>query len=153
MAYSNNYSYAGGQPWGGYGNSQRAPYNPGYDRYNGSGMRSYSGAQQPRKRSGCKIRKVENGVIVSGWRVSRGQMFSLYARPFKGTKVIESKTGKKWANLFVTITNKTTLHVTNTSGLFDMQRERLYIKDHNLVANPRANNGGYFGKHISRQYR
>ena len=143
-----NYSYSGGRSYGGYGNTQRTLYN----RYSSNNGRSYRGSQQPRKRSGCGTKKVENGVVIWGWRVSQGQMFSMYARPYKNTKIRESKTGKKWANLFVTIINKTTGVVTNTSGLYDLQRERLYIKELNLVGNPRAPRGGYFGKHISKTY-
>ncbi|MGC3977855.1 MAG: hypothetical protein QM751_06215 [Paludibacteraceae bacterium] len=79
-------------------------------------------------------------------------MISLYARPYKGSKISESKSGKRWINLFVTLTNKTNGTITKTSGLYDFDRKRLYIKDFNLIANPYAPNGGYFGKHISKTY-
>lgn len=132
MYYKNNYS-SGSYP------RQYSNYS-GYNR------------PKPKKRSGCGMRKTENGVLIWGWRLSKGQMFSLYARPYKGTKIRESKSGKKWANLFVTITNKSTGVITNTSGLYDLNRERLYIKSLNQIANPRAPHGGYYGKHISKNY-
>ncbi len=150
MAY-NNYKYGGGQPYGGYGNSQRPPYNPSYNRYGNSGMRSYQGVQQSRKKSGCKIQMMDGSPIISGWKVSKGQMITLYARPYKGSKETTSKNGKNWINLFVTLVNKTTMQETKTSGLFDLDKKKLYIKDFNLIATSNGQ-GGYFGKHISKTY-
>ena len=58
--------------------------------------------REVKKHSGCSVTKTESGdFIVSGWKVSRGQMISLYGRPYKGTKEVTSKEGKKWQNLFV----------------------------------------------------
>ena len=79
-------------------------------------------------------------------------MVKLYARPYKGTKIITSKSGKRWANLFVTLTNTNTLVKTNMSGLLNLDNKKLYISEMNLVANPKAPNGGYFGKQISKVY-
>ena len=127
--------------------SNSRSYNQGY----GGG---YTPRQQaPKKRTGCSLKTMEDGSpIISGWRVSKGQMYSLYARPYKNTKKTKSKNGKEWMNLFVTIINKTTMQETSTSGMFDCDKKKLYIKDFNLIANPRAPRGGYFGKHISSNY-
>jgi len=38
-----------------------------------------------------------------------------------------------------------------TSGLLNLDNHKLYIKSFNLVANPKAPNGGYFGTHISKK--
>lgn len=103
--------------------------------------------KQPNKRSGAKFQVLEGANIVSAWRVQKGQMFSLYARPYKKTKRIESKNGKEWVNLFVTITNRSTLQVAKTSGLLDVQGKRLYIKEFNLIVT-KGGRGGYFGRHL-----
>ena len=105
------------------------------------------------KHSGCTMKMIDGKTpIISGWKSQSNGMLQLYARPYSGTKITESKTGKTWCNLFVTITNKLTMSVTKTSGLLDMDENKLYIKEFNLIANPKAPNGGYFGKHISSKY-
>lgn len=139
MAYGNSYSYNRGYSNSNYG---RAPYNSYQNR-----------PAQPRKKSGCTLRIMSDGSpILSGWKAGRTGMLSLYARPYKGTKKIVSKSGKEWLNLFVTITNRNTMQVQKTSGLFNKQNGKLYIKELNLIANPKAPRGGYFGKHLSRTY-
>lgn len=37
-------------------------------------------------------------------------------------------------------------------GLMDVQNHKVYIKDWNWIINPKASNGGYIGKHISKNY-
>lgn len=108
---------------------------------------------QVKKHSGCTVTKTEDGAaIVTGWKASKGVLLSLYARPYKGTKTVVSKEGKKWQNLFVTIINKSNMQITKCSGLFDCDTKKLYIKELNLIANPKGGKGGYFGKHISSSY-
>jgi hypothetical protein len=108
---------------------------------------------RPKKHSGCSIKQNEDGTYcVSGWKLADGCMVKLYARPYKGTKITTSKSGKRWANLFVTLTNTNTLVKTNMSGLLNLDNKKLYISEMNLVANPKAPNGGYFGKQISKVY-
>jgi hypothetical protein len=115
--------------------------------------RGYSNNQRPKKHSGCSVKQNEDGsYCVSGWKLAGGDMVKLYARPYKGTKVTTSKNGKRWANLFVTLTNTNTLVQSNYSGLFNLDNKKLYISELNLVANPKAPNGGYFGKQISKVY-
>lgn len=131
----------------------RGSYNPQQARqFNGYAPAPYSANhQQPKKRSGAKFTKCEGGiVVVSAWKVSKGQMITMYARPYAKTKVTESKSGTKWANLFVTITNKTTMQITNCSGLLDVAGNRLYISDFNLIAT-KGGKGGYFGRHLGGQ--
>jgi hypothetical protein len=139
--YSNNSggynrpSYSG---YGGYGQS-------GSNGYSGRG--SYGGSSRPqKKRSGAKFIRLEDGkMCVSAWRVSKGQLLVLYARPYSKTDTVESQSGKHWQNLFCTITNRTTLQVTKCSGLLDVDGCRLYIKELNLIAT-KGGQGGYFGR-------
>lgn len=139
----NNYGYSRQ----GYGyNRQSSGYNrsSGYSNYQGGG---YQQQQQVRKRSGAKIQFKDGAPIVSAWKKNRQGFYVLYARPYKNTKISESKNGKTWANLFVTITNRTTMEVRNYSGLFDMDKKRLYIKDLNMIVTT-GGSGGYWGRHL-----
>ncbi len=108
-----------------------------------------------KKRSGCRIvMKDKNTPILFGWRKKyKGAFFTFYARPYEKSKITTSKTGKTWINLFVTITNRNTFEVVKTSGLFCFETQRMYLKELNIIANPKANDGGYFGKHISKNYK
>lgn len=100
-----------------------------------------------KKRSGAKIQLKEGAPIVSAWKKNRMGFYVLYARPYKNTKVTTSQNGKEWANLFVTITNQTTMETRSYSGMFDMSRKRLYIKELNMIVTT-GGNGGYWGKHL-----
>ena len=141
MSYNNNYQNRGYNRGGGYGSGS----------YRNRGYQS-GGNRQSKKHSGCQLKTMEDGApVISGWNYSRrGGMVHLYARPYKGTKKSTSKSGKSWMNLFVTITNTSTKVQSNYSGLFDVDSKKMYIKDLNMIANPKAPHGGYFGKHISK---
>ena len=124
-------------------NSRENSYDRGYSSRN----------NRPPKHSGCSSRMLDDGsIILWGWRLVDGAMVKMYARPYKKSQLRTSKTGKDWVNLFVTLTNTKTMQVTKTGGLVNMANHKLYINELNLVANPKAPNGGYFGKHISKTY-
>lgn len=134
------------------------PYkNPNYDFPMNTGGMRFNPQQPIKKRSGCRIRVSKydkNQYFISGWKYSKnlGGIISFSAAPYSKTKTTTSETGKEWSNYLV----KMTLPDMSTklvSGLFDHDNHKLYIKDLNLIANPKANNGGYFGKHISKNYR
>jgi hypothetical protein len=153
----------------GYDNGYNQQFNGGYvDRFNRG---SYSGSfrgnrggynggnhqsnnRVVKKHSGCRqgIDKKSNPYLI-GWNASRRRgMISFIAAPFSGTKEVKSKSGKTWQNWFVKITFKDSGEVKNFSGLYNVSNHKLYIKELNLVANPSAPGGGYFGKHISKVY-
>lgn len=137
----------------------RSYNNNGYNYNNGSG-RSYNNSYRsssnsynhsPRKKSGCKIGTDKNGgLYISAWRVNKTGLYSLYARAYKKTRESVSDKGTHWLNLFVTITNKSTNTITNHSGMYDINRKRLYLKELNLICTTNGQ-GGYFGKHISKR--
>lgn len=140
--YVNSYYY-------GYGNGNAYSR----QRYGGRGYSSYNGVYrqnnlgQQKKRSGAKIQFKDGAPIVSAWKKNRMGFYVLYARPYKNTKVTTSQNGKEWANLFVTITNQTTMETRSYSGMFDMSRKRLYIKELNMIVTT-GGSGGYWGKHL-----
>lgn len=110
------------------------------------------------KHSGCSMKVCKDGetIVLSGWKIMNKCLVQMYARPYKGTKTVQSSDpkskGYNWQNLFVTLTNTKTGDIKKLSGLFCEETKKLYIKELNMVANPKAPNGGYFGKHISKQY-
>ncbi len=154
MAYNNNYRYnQQGYSRNNNGFQSSQSFGNGYHRpsygNNYGGGHNYQQQQQPKKKSGCKFTTKDGIIFVSAWKVQKGQLITMYARPYKNTKRVESKNGKEWLNYFVTITNKTTLQQTNTSAMFCPAEKRLFIKEFNLIAT-NGGRGGYFGKHISK---
>lgn len=125
-------------------------YTPQRQSYYNSG-RTYGGGyqkKQVRKRSGAKIKMIEGSPFISAWRKNRSGFYTLYARPCKNTKERKSENGKVWLNLFVTITNQTSMQTNNCSALYDVERRRLYLKDFNQIVTTNGS-GGYWGVHIS----
>lgn len=123
----------------------------------GLGRNDYQRMQNVvKKRSGCRIRasKYEKDqYFLSGWKYSKALngIISFKSAPYSKTKTTTSETGKEWSNYLVTMTMPD-MTKKLVSGLFDHSNHKLYIKELNLIANPKAPNGGYFGKHISRNY-
>lgn len=114
--------------------------------------RNYGNRRQPKKHSGAKLTVMQKGKhkgqqCIVAWNYSRQRgLISVIAAPYKGTKEVKSKTGRKWQNWMVTIRNKRTMQETITSGLFDPASRKLIVNDLGMVMNPGAPNGGYFGK-------
>ena len=110
--------------------------------------------KKQKKHSGCRLRQLPDmkWPIIFGWMYKNGAIISLYATEYEKSHEKVSKTGKKWVNLFVRLTNKTTMHVEKMSGLMNLENHKLYIKDLNLIANPKAPNGGYFGVQLKKVY-
>lgn len=142
MAYNNRGGYTSGYNRNNQGYNGRQSFGGGYNQgYNN---------QQPKKKSGYKVKFIDGKPFISAWKkAGRGAILVAYARPYKNTKEKVSEQGKTWFNLFVTITNSQTAVVTKTSGMFCKEDKRLYIKDLNLIGST-AGRGGYFGKHISK---
>lgn len=115
--------------------------------------RGVNNPNQVRKRSGASFGILSKGTYegkpyVSAWKKNKMGFYVLYARPYEGTKIKENKDGsKRWMNLFVTIANRDTMQTVNTSGMYDVDAKRLYIKDYNQIVS-RGGKGGYWGIHI-----
>lgn len=138
----------------GYYNNYNGGYRGGYSGYSNRGFSNSSGGfrNRPiRKRSGCRVVERNNMVFVSAWRKNRDGFFKLYARPYSKTKAVQSERGTTWLNLFVTIVNVSTMTETKCSGMYDADKQRLYIKQFNLIASARGGAGGYFGRHLGKR--
>lgn len=123
-----------------------------YQSQNNPYARGGNNPNQIRKRSGATFGVIKEGdnkgkPYVSAWKKNKKGFYVLFARPYKKTRQTESSNGKRWQNLFVTITNRDTMQTVNTSGMYDVDAKRLYIKDYNQIVS-RGGKGGYWGIHI-----
>jgi len=118
-------------------------------RQNNNQNRGYQNNQPQKKHSGCK-EVYKDGVFayMNGWNYSkqRGLISFLAIKSKNSGEVHTSKSGKRWVQLFVRIFNKRTLQTVKCSGLYDLDTHKLILNEQGMVANPKAPNGGYFGK-------
>lgn len=164
MAYNNRWG-AGNGNYGNQGGRQRN-YNNGYQSNSrwGAGYGNAGGQarnQQVFKSSGFSVKIKEDGaVICSGWKKTRQGLVKLYARPSKGTHESKSeKSGKRWLNLFVTITNTGTAQVLKTSGMYDVAAKKLHIKEFGWIGTLNGSGHtrsgkmayGYLGRNVRRR--
>lgn len=113
--------------------------------------------RKPKKRSGAKFTAESKGSgkpCVHGWKYSRVHkgLLSFIAAPYYGTQERTSESGKCWQNWIMSVTHPDGEKKIYPC-LFDCENHKVYVKQMNWIANPKANNGGYFGKHISKDYR
>ncbi|MFW6015808.1 MAG: hypothetical protein ACOCRK_05175 [bacterium] len=107
---------------------------------------------QYKKKSGCKTSKIENGknkghISIHGWNKSKSRGFITFsAFPKKGAKKYpnENKT-RYWMPYLVEVKFHNTMETRLMNGLFDTTTYKLIIDEFQMVANPKAPNGGYFG--------
>ncbi len=116
----------------------------------------YSKDKQKKKRSGCKLHThygTEKGLFMTVWKFQNGKIWK--GKIFRSKKQIEnapvtSQSGKEWIS--VTLVMDAPMENTIiTYGLLNLANNKVYFKEWNMLANPNANNGGYFGKHISKK--
>ncbi len=86
------------------------------------------------------------------WKVQNGKMWK--GKIFRSKKQSEiapttSKSGKDWAS--VTLVMSAPMEKTVVQyGMLNLQNNKVYFKEWNMIANPNGGSGGYFGKHISK---
>ncbi|TYP98932.1 hypothetical protein C7447_102250 [Tenacibaculum adriaticum] len=120
-------------------------------------------------KSGCKIvepYKKGEGVFIVGFKLFDGVMRNVKIFQTKNDRknyqgktvkaqissdIVKSGSGKKWVQVTMTMEApfKETLFA---NGLMDLSNHKVYFKDLNWIVNPKASNGGYIGKHISKNY-
>lgn len=126
-------------------------YNRGYNNNNRN-----QGNQEQRKRSGCKhgIGRTEGKPWVSGWNKSAAGYMKFLAFPYKGqqskTKEVISRSGKVWENWMARITYPDR-HTALMPVLREVHTNRIIFRDINMIANPGAPNGGYWGRMIRKR--
>ena len=109
-----------------------------------------------KKRSGCKWKNTtRNGKpCITAWKydAQKKGIISVLVAPYKKTKRRKSKAGITWENWIATITMPSGNKLVR-SCMVNMDNKKFYLQELNMMGNPRANNGGYFGTHIRRNYR
>lgn len=144
MQFGNNYNRPRGRDY----NSNNGG-NQGYT-YNRGGNTNYNN-QQPKKHSGCKTGTISKGEMqgetyVQGWNASkRFGMRTFLAVPYSKSKpVISEKSGRKWLNVMVKVSQQGTKDFI-VGGMMDMATRKVYISELRIVMNPNAPNKGYCG--------
>lgn len=112
---------------------------------NNSNNRSSGGSEK--KHSGCKAGFTKKGdPFTQGWNVSkRHGMMSFLAVPYKGSKLVTSKSGKRWLNVMVKVSPEKAQPFI-VSGMRNDDTGQVTIQELGMVMNPKAPNGGYCGK-------
>jgi hypothetical protein len=121
----------------------------GYEQ--GRGYTNQDDFKRPVKKSGCKVQdgytnksgEFVPGLLLTGWNKSQGRGFIKFIaaeRKGKGETKAANQTcfavkvqfsdGPKWFN-----------------GFYNSETKKMTIPDLEMVANPHAPNGGYFGKY------
>ena len=125
-----------------------------YPKKNNSKSNTY---ERKAKTSGCKLyQRVDNekGLFITVWKVLNGVMWKgkITMTPSqKKTGIRVSKTGKEWVSVLLEM-NAPMHNKVTTTGMLDISNNKAYFSDWNTIANPSASNGGYYGKHISKNY-
>ena len=106
-------------------------------------------------KSGAKLHDrfgSNKGLFMTVWKVDNGKMWK--GKIFRSDKQSKeaptvSQTGKEWCS--VTVVLDAPFEQTLVfSAVMNTQNHKVYIKQWNYMVNPSASNGGYFGKHISK---
>lgn len=123
----------------------------------------YKGAQswgvqrpQGKKRSGAKyIHTSKNGnPCITAWNASKSRgLLSILVAPYKGTKVVHSKSGREWHVWMASVIFKKTGQKSLSPVLVDAAKHSCTIKELGLTINPGAPNGGYCGTFVKRNNR
>lgn len=126
--------------------------------WSGGNSSHYPNAQeqvrQVKKHSGCTAGVIGKGEYqgkryLSGWKYSkRDGMVSFLAVPYNKSTEHRSETGKVWIPYMVKVQPKMQKEYI-VSGLYDVQTNRVIIKELGIVMNPKGGRGGYCGSFIN----
>jgi len=141
MAYNNGYSF---NSWGdGFSRAPRS--NRGYSGRRGYGNRG--NGRPAKKHSGARyIDSTKNGnPVITAWNYSRkAGLLSILIAPYKGSRIVQSKSGREWAVWMCSIEGKGVRD--HFPVLVEMRTKRAIIQNgYGWVVNPSAPNGGYCG--------
>lgn len=132
------------------------PINNGFSR---APYRQNQGSQrQKRKRSGATAGTTKTGKpYVRGWKATKMGVVSIIAGPYVAensqTRDLKpSKTGRIWQNWAAKVSAPFQPPVI-VGALYDTSNGKVRIPSMGIVISPRANNGGYMGKPMSKNMR
>ncbi|MFB6458025.1 hypothetical protein ACE38W_22325 [Chitinophaga sp. Hz27] len=112
-------------------------------------------SDKPRKKSGCRMRsgwtsrktgeRVDDNYIT-GWNKSMTRGFITFIASPRKERETASPHNEHWVVTVQFSTGKKTF-----TGFYNLNTKRLTIPDLQMVANPNAPNGGYFGTNRKRK--
>lgn len=117
--------------------------------------------ERPPKHSGCRYTQGRNGKpVLTGWNKRKSHFMTFVAtlnNPKNvarkdGSEIVNAK-GQVYARWTATITDHTSMSESTVSCLYNTKTGKLYMPSFNLVANPKAPNGGYWGRCVSKNKR
>lgn len=96
----------------------------------------------------------EKGLFIGAWKIMDGikaniKIFISDKQRQKG--ITKSKAGKRWIGCTMVVSRPGFNNVI-VNGTFNVDNNKAYFSDWNWICNPNASNGGYIGKHISKNY-
>lgn len=108
---------------------------------------------EPPKFTGCKITMGKNDKpVMTGWNKRRGQFMTFVATlnklkfaSKKDGSEITNKKGEVYTRWTATVINHKTMTESLVSCLYNTVTGKLYMPTFNMVANPKARRGGYWG--------
>jgi hypothetical protein len=131
-------------------NNNRSNSNYNGNRNNNSGgyaNNNKNSNQAPKKKSGARMSEKNGKPFVTGWNVSQSRGYITFiAFPYEKTKRVVSDNGVEWENWMIKINSQRNIEPILKPCLMEVATGRILCKELNLMANPKANNGGYFGK-------
>ncbi|PSL43411.1 hypothetical protein CLV51_108100 [Chitinophaga niastensis] len=138
-------------------NYSRSAYSGGGSGYAKRTNYSYAGRpqRQARKKSGCKLkngwvsRKTGERVddnLLTGWNKSRSRGFITFIAVPRKERETSNANFEHWVVSVQFATGRKTF-----TGFYSISRRVLIVPDLQMVANPHAPNGGYFGTFSKRK--
>ncbi len=93
------------------------------------------------------VKKKVGGVL---WK---GRIFRSEEQKKRDATISNADNGnqsREWIGVTLVMSSPMHNDIVQT-GMMDLSTYKVYFKNWNMIANPHANNGGYFGKHISKE--
>ncbi len=106
-----------------------------------------------KKTTGAKLHSrfgSEKGVFITAWNKGKSVKVFRSERQSKNAPTT-TKSGKEWVQVTLVLSEAFKEDVI-VYPLMNIQNHKVYIQEWNMIINPSAPNGGYFGKHLSKNY-
>lgn len=116
---------------------------------------NYNNNKQYTPKSGATLHQKygsKEGLFMTCWKIQDGVMWK--GKIFRSEKQAKeaptlSRNNKEWVSVTIVLDApfKETLII---NALMNIENHKVYLKRWNYMINPKAANGGYFGKHITK---
>lgn len=113
--------------------------------------------QQRKKKSSAKLHASygsDSGVFIHGFKVMNGKRWSykiFRSKEQQKKPPSTSGTGKRWVTVTIVMSSAGENDRVNY-GLMNIDNHKVRFDNWNWICNPHANNGGYIGIHIKKNY-